>query len=294
MTQGVGFSYADDTAAISYGETKEKALEKLEITSTELLKFFASNRLVINTAKTSLLVIRNPRSSETHTHFLKVGDAHVSESDSITLLGIKLSADLSWKDQHDSVAASLRSTNGLFFRLAKFMPNRFMTPLVHGLHLSKVRYGLPLYGSIRASADDPTSASMQQLQVQVNKGLRTVLGVTLKDRKPLSDLVAEVGVPTVNQLTIEMTLMETWRQINHHLPAANSLKFVEDYVAEGRTTRRMGKGFLAPIPKDETGAARFFQKAVRLWNSAPQYIRDEKDENIAKRMIKEYAKGMPL
>ena len=150
------------------------------------------------------------------------------------------------------------------------------------------------YTGAFAPADDPTSASMQQLQVQVNKGLRTVLGVTLKDRKPLSDLVAEVGVPTVNQLTIEMTLMETWRQINHHLPAANSLKFVEDYVAEGRTTRRTGKGFLAPIPKDETGAARFFQQAVRLWNSAPQYIRDEKDENIAKRMIKEYAKGMPL
>jgi len=56
----------------------------------------------------------------------------------------------------------------------------------------------------------------------------------------------------------------------------------------------MGKGFLAPIPKDETGAARFFQQAIRLWNSAPQYIRDEKDENIAKRMIKEYAKGMHL
>ena len=167
-------------------------------------------------------------------------------------------------------------------------------PLVHGLQLSKVRYGLPLFSNIRVSEDEPTSSSMQSLQVETNKGLRVVVGCTLADRRPVQDLVAEVNVPTVNQLAVEATLMDVWRQINFHLPAAEYFVPLENYVIDGRVTRRTGKGLLASIPCDESGAARFFQQGAMLWNLAPQNLRDEMDENKAKRLIRDFAREMPL
>mgnify|MGYP003841608465 FL=1 len=294
LSDGSAFSYADDTAAITFGESKDAALQKLETTSTELLKFFASNRLVANAKKTSLIVFRTPRSKDERTYSLNVGGSLVSESDSITLLGITLASDLSWTAQCEKVASSLRSINGLFSRLSKFTPNKFLMPLVHGLQLSKVRYGLPLFSNIRVSEDEPTSSSMRSLQVETNKGLRVVVGCTLADRRPVQDLVAEVNVPTVNQLAVEATLMDVWRQINFHLPAAEYFVPLENYVIDGRVTRRTGKGLLASIPCDESGAARFFQQGAMLWNLAPQNLRDEMDENKAKRLIRDFAREMPL
>jgi len=294
LTDGAAFSYADDTAAITFGMTKAAAVQKLETTSNELLQFFASNFLIANASKTSLLVFRSPRSTDSRNHSVKVGAATVYESDSITLLGVTLSADLSWTAQYEAITASLRSTNGLLSRLSRFTPNKYLTPLIHGLQLSKVRYALPLFCDIRQNENDPTSAHMHHIQVQLNKGLRVVLGVTITDHIPIRDLVTEIGVPTANQLAIETTLMDVWRHLNHSLPAGEHFMPVDNYVAEDRVTRRTGKGLLAPTPINETGAARFLQQGSRLWNTAPQEIRDETIESKAKKMIRNFARTMPL
>jgi len=294
ISDGATFSYADDTAAITFGQSKKEALYKLEVTSNELLVFFASNMLVANASKTSLLVFRSPRSVDARDHSLNIGGASVYESDSITLLGVTVSADLSWTAQYDAIKSSLRSTNGLLSRLSNFMPNRFLIPLIHGLQLSKVRYALPLFCDIRTSENDPASSNMQRIQIELNKGLRRVLGTTLADRCPVRDMVKEIGVPTANQLAIETTLMDVWRHINHDLPAVDQLVLVDEYVTGNKMTRRTGKGLLALPPLDESGSAKFVQQGTRLWNMAPQQLREEKIEERAKRLVREFSRSMPL
>jgi len=135
---------------------------------------------------------------------------------------------------------------------------------------------------------------MHQVQVQLNKGMRTVLGTTMADRVPVRELVMEVGVPTVNQLAAETTLMEVWRHVNNGLPAGQYLVPVDEYIEESRTTRRTGRGFMATMLRDDSGAARFFLQSSRLWNDAPQELRDENVEGKAKKIIREYSRTLPL
>ena len=229
LSVGSAFSYADDTAAITFGETKEIAIQKLEKTSNEMLQYFASNMLVANATKTTVLVFLTPRSKDSFGHMVNIGGALVMESKSIKLLGINISPDMSWTNQYDSLISSLRSSNGLLSRLSKFAPNKYLTPLIHGLQLSKVRYALPLFCDVRIDDSDVMTSGMRQVQVELNKGLRIILGTSISDRIPIQELVDKVGVPSANQLAAEATLMEMWRHINYCLPAMNNLVLLDDH-----------------------------------------------------------------
>jgi len=135
---------------------------------------------------------------------------------------------------------------------------------------------------------------MKRLQVEVNKAMRMVLGITLAERRPISELVEKLGVPTVNQLAAETTLMDTWRQLRYDLPGAKNFISLDEYVTGSQITRRTGRGLLAVPERDEHGAARFAQQGTRLWNFAPQAIRDEQLEKTAKHLIHDFSRTMPL
>jgi len=284
-------SYADDTAAAASGATKEEAIQNLEQVSKELLHFFASNMLVANPTKTALLVIRSPRDTEPRLN-MNVGGVTIEESENISLLGIKIQSDFSWDCQCQAVLSSLRSTNGLLSRLSKFVPNRCLTPLIHGLLLSKIRYAFPLFADVRTEENDVASSSMRRIQIEMNRGLRTVLGKSLKDRIPIAELLNEVQVPSANQLAIETTLTEVWRQIRNGLPAGEYFNKLDNISA--RATRRTGKNYLTPPPMERSGAGKFIEQGTMLWNMAPQEVRDGEDNNCTKRMIKEFARSMPI
>ena len=124
--------------------------------------------------------------------------------------------------------------------------------------------------------------------------MRIVLGTTITDRVPVRELVSKVGMPTINQLAAETTLMEVWRHVNNDLPAGQYLVPVDDNIEDNRVTRRTGRGFMATMLRDDSGAARFFQQGSRLWNDAPQELRDENVEGKAKKIIREYSRTLPL
>jgi len=74
---------------------------------------------------------------------------------------------------------------------------------------------------------------MHDLQVQLNNAMRTVSGVKLEDRVEVSDLLLQVGIPSVNQLAAETTLLETWRQINLGFPTGDCFVFRNEHTVLG-------------------------------------------------------------
>ena len=173
------------------------------------------------------------------------------------------------------------------------VPNKCLTPLIHGLIMSKIRYALPVFCEVRTTPGDAVSQPMKDLQVQLNTAVRCVQGVKLKDRFPIPELLQTVGVPSVNQLAIQTTLMEVWRHLNLGLPASCSFVLRDEKSGE-RVTRKSEKNFLALPQHGGGGAGNFVRNGTKLWNIAPQELRDEKDFKCAKRIIKDFAESMPI
>ena len=71
---------------------------------------------------------------------------------------------------------------GLLRQLASKLPKNCLLPVVQGLIVSDVRYGLALFREIRTSDQDPTSSNMKQILVLINNVARFLTNKQLNDR----------------------------------------------------------------------------------------------------------------
>ena len=84
----------------------KKVIRKLEEDATNVLKFMASNGLVANPSKTTLLVLNSKGETELE---IKVGESTVKQQHQAKLLGVKIQNDQKWKTQIEGVVSSLKT-----------------------------------------------------------------------------------------------------------------------------------------------------------------------------------------
>ena len=90
---------------------------KLEEDAEEILKFMASNGLVANPTKTTLLIMNNKEEEEVE---VKVGNVQITQEKTSKLLGISVDDDLGWKNHvygKGGLIASLNQRTHLIRRL---------------------------------------------------------------------------------------------------------------------------------------------------------------------------------
>ena len=139
---------------------------------------------------------------------------------------------------------------------------------------------------------DVDSGMMNGIQVEINRGLRIVVGVRISDRVSVSELLSRVGVPSINQLAAEVTLLETWKSINMDLPVSASFVWLDEY--SNRTTRNTGKNLLFVPPPGGSAAGKFARNSAILWNAATDDIRCSDDRNAAKKAIRHFVRNLPM
>lgn len=245
-----------------------------------------------NDSKTTFIVLRSARERNLEQTFeLRVGGAVVPESDGVGVLGVKFTNDLSWKHHVTGLVSHLRQINGLLARLAAHIPRRDLLPVVHGLMMSKVRYGLPVFATVRTKTTDEQCGLMGMIQREINRAMRLICNKKLTDRTPISELVLKTGIQPVNQVAAESLLRETWRSWVADLPLGTYLKRTKD--SQLRTTRSTGTSF---IVKDMRNDAQ--RQIAMLWNELPAPVRQmttiNENTKAMFRAFNEFAKTMPL
>ena len=111
------FSYADDTSSSCSGKSEQEVKEKLEEDAEEILKYMASNGLVANPTKTTLLMMNQNTEERIK---IKVGEANIEQERVAKLQGVVVDDELSWREQiHEKgeVISSLNQPTHLIKRL---------------------------------------------------------------------------------------------------------------------------------------------------------------------------------
>ena len=132
----------------------------------------------------------------------------------VEVLGMKMNDGLTWKEHIASLKVSLDQGLGLVKRLSHCIPKSALKPIADGLFLSRVRYGLAVYGKPRLRESDMSNTLMSELQVKQNRMMRLLTGNRLKDKVPVHVLLEETGWPSINQMIIESITKETWKVLN--------------------------------------------------------------------------------
>ena len=165
-------------------------------------------------------------------------------------------------------------------------------PVVHGLVLSHVRFGASLYGKARTTKKSKKIGLMSGIQTIINDTMRTVASKKRSDKISIDTLSSITGIPTLNQIIVEDSLMQVWRSRRYELPLTTERTF---FTSERRATRQGMRG-LAVIPTVKSGDREnhLQTKLCQVWNAAPDDFRSEEHEIKAKKRARTYAQKILL
>ena len=108
-----------------------------------------------------------------------------------------------------------------------------------------------------------------------------------ENRKPVKEMLEELGWLSLNQMSCEVRLIEVWKSLN-----------VENYClkdlferANSRNTDRirLKSGF-----KSRLRETSFQYPSVQVWNAAPKAVTHARTESQARTAIRNFVKTLPI
>jgi hypothetical protein len=262
-------AYADDTAVWASANNLHDLKMTLEARADAFYKYVTSCGLVMNAAKTQLLV------SGTHTpadFTVMVNNNNVSPSNELELLGVRFDTNLSTKPQERRLATAVRQRASLIARLTHHLPRGpYLRQLAHGLVMGKVGYATSIFVRPRLSEDDaPHSPELRAVQIALNDVARSLSGLKRTDHVRVAELLGAAGILSLNQVATKAMALESWAAYHSndgHNGERNLLGktlFGNNNSLTDRQTRSVTDGkIVVPLRGENT----FVSNAASIWNS---------------------------
>ena len=133
------------------GKDLDEIMRRMEADAINVLKFMASNGLVANPKKTTMLFL-NVGKSITQNIKIKIGKDEITQVNHAKLLGITFDDNQRWNSQILGKGGILSALNQRLFvlrRLKNFVSLGSLKKVPDSIFTSKIRYGLQLLGKIR-------------------------------------------------------------------------------------------------------------------------------------------------
>ena len=147
---------------------------------------------------------------------------------------------------------------------AQIPPNR------HCCFVSVLRYALGLFCPIRIKPDDPNHTSINGIKVIYNDLLRLLCSSKRENRKPIQEMLDQVGWLSINQMSCEIRLIEVWKSLNLK---NYCLKELFERINSSQTTRSENQIRLKANFKTRLKETSFHYPSVQVWNSAPPLVK---------------------
>ena len=284
-------SYADDTTSSLSGENFEELKKMCELEALKILDFMAVNHLKANDDKTAILVLRRYQSEDVET--FKIGNEEVIEKKSEKLLGVNVSNDLKWEEHIRKLVAKLRFRLFNLKRLSRKLPNNNLKQVADAIFMSDVRYGLPLYCPIQIDpSKDPLPGCIDKLRVVFNDCLRFLTKKKRSDHESIRKMLDELGWLSLNQLAFETRLVEAWKTSKTQDYCLNDI--LTKKMKGPYSTRSNSQDLFERGVDDLHGSAGFVNPTARIWNIAPEEVKNANSLSEVKRHIRNFVKTLPL
>ena len=227
---------------------------------------------------------------------IQIGHAKIKSQTSAKLLGMKMQNDLKWTEHINGKGGIISSLNQRLFkikRLSNSLEKKSLVKVADSLFNSKTRYGLQLLGKVKMSTTESQNQDLQSIQLVQNKMIRFLNNRRINDRINTETLLSNVNMLSVNRMNAQVKLTEVWKALNNKdIPLNLNLPSIDP---ELRVSRSASNGRLKICNgKTEASQSTFLNDSKRVWNEAPQAIRDCKSIFTAKTEIKKFVKTIPL
>ena len=275
----VSFMYADDTALLARGRNIDTIKNNLQSDLNQILKWFAANRLCINTSKTKTMLFCSNRSSYKHDKLsITDGSERIEEVDTFKYLGLHLDKHLCFDKHIDKIVGKVNQRTGILWRMRNFINQ----PLAKYLYQTLIH---PVFQYCDFLYDGCSITLKQKLQVSQNSALRAV-------RKCARDystkqLHEDLEIDTLSISRMKSTLKVVHRGVHNLGPT--SLNNLFEIYTPGRALRSENLCLLLPprskLKQSENDIA---IRGCHYWNDIILELRQEVKTETFKNALKTY------
>ena len=271
--------YADDTQIyIPISATDPSNIHNLEICLIEVKQWMNSSFLLLNSAKSELLLIGPAK----HTHIfnnitLNLEGCSITHKPTVRNLGVIFDTSLSFSHHIKNI------TKSAFFHLRNIAKIRqiLSTPdaetLVHAFITSRIDYCNALFSGLPSTATNG-------LRLVQNAAAR-ILTRQKKFDHITPTLIALHWLPIQARADFK-TLLLTYKTLNGLAPSYLSSLISKYIPSRPLRSQNSGKLTVTTYNKRSVGGRAFTHRAPFLWNALPQGVRDSNSIDIFKSRLK--------
>ena len=174
-------------------------------------------------------------------------------------------------------------------KVARYLPIQRLTMIVDGLFLLKLRYCLPLFGTVfglptlqdgeqRQTAF--TKHNLHQLQIIQNKIMRILTHQGFDT--PVTQLLSESGMLSVNQLVAYSKVVVVFKVLQSGQPG-----YFSDRLRTGQQLNRRSHDIIINYNLSVSREGLLYQGAL-IWNSLPQSLKSVTKTSCFKKQVEEW------
>ena len=279
--------YADDSTLTLSSKNVQELTVKIAQKYSVISEYMASNRLILNSDKTHLMVMTSARMHSVHQDFgiyLDTGSETILPQNEERLLGAIVSNDLSWnshvRDSKNSLISTLTSRVNALSKMCQFSNFQVRKMVANGIVMSYLSYLMPVYGGCPEYLLD----ALQTLQ---NRAARLVTNSSWYTSS--ATMLHQVGWLSVRQMVAYYSLIFLFKTKQNTVPFYIHNKISAHFNVQTRLSESNGIKEIRKM-KTRLGLQSFLPRTICQWNSLPHDVRMISDLKKFKFKVKQWVK----
>ena len=288
---GTLHTYADDSQDSITGQDPNKVNMELNEDAIHIQRWMMSNKLLLSPSKTEYMLAtgkRRPRTEETNNLQLAIDGTNFRQNSTIRILGITVNRDLDFRNHIDGTLEAGSPHIGLLKELSqrlgmlsqlKLISKNIMLGLVNGIVISKIIYGIQVYGGL-------TESYSKKLQIIMNRGARLATG--LDRHTPSTTLMYECNWLSFKNLVSYHSLLTFFS-----IKISNEKGQLKQKISGARS---MPPDLVPVYGTEQTRMLKdsFLPRTISQWNLLPLQIRSAPTMKIFKNTLRPHLMGLTM
>ena len=273
--------YADDTTLECCASTVDEVQIKLQNSINLAHRWFVDNRLIVNTKKSSVMLVGSPNSINGCTLSINFDAKLLPQVCEQLILGVYIDSYLNWKFHITTMEKSLASKIGMLHRISRFLPSSSLISIYVAIIQSKFDYGITHWGC-------SCKTYLKTLQKMQNRCARIVsknFDFNISSKTLLKQL-GWMDIYTRFQYFIGILM---YKFVHNLLPPSVSSMFTLVRNSHSYPTRSSVTNDIAlPLPRSEMYKKMLPFNGPKVWNSVPHQMRNSSSLDQFKKSYKKY------
>lgn len=266
--------YADDTSLFYFGHEVESLIQDAQSDLNILNKWFRSNLLTINVAKTNYMIFSAKNKKIPDFSPLKIDDMVINKANSEKYLGLELDNQLTWKVHLKKVKQKLISLTGLLRGIVRCLPRKVCYFIYNSLAKPHIDYLLEIWGSAAKS-------NLNTVQIAQNKLIKTLFHYDFLT--PTVKIYKDTKIFNIQQSYKYYSCLLIRKILNKKIHT--NITFTKKKSIQTKMLRSANNLILRP-PRTNYGKRNITYESAQLYNKLPTVIKEAKSMLIFKRQLK--------